>query len=202
MPIRQAHDSRHHPQGPRQPAPSPRHNHLRMIWIGAAAAAVLGTLAGPGCQTLLSGAAGLNDVQVSVKASGNSAVTLRDGSTRESESEVTHGTVHGWPLSNHAKASFIVGNGLGPIAPPPLSVGDQASAEQAIRNGYVQKLAHCGATRSAVANVQSISWDPPGFSPTTGGSGMIHDADPRLGGPFIATPITTTGRWSIQYRFC
>lgn len=88
-----------------------------------------------------------------------------------------------------------------PSLDAPAGGNDQASAEQAIKTGYIQKLAHCHATRNAVANLTSISWDPPGYSEVTGGSGTIHDADPRLGGQFLATPIGV-GRWDIQYQWC
>jgi len=136
-----------------------------------------------------------------VTASVDSRDGSREGSIREPATEAVDGAVRGWAPDHHARAvvNFAVDE-LGPIAPPP-SGGDQASAEQAIENGYVQKLAHCHATRNAVANLQSINWDPPGFSPVTGGSGTIHDADPRLGGQFLATPIGV-GRWDIQYQWC
>jgi hypothetical protein len=120
---------------------------------------------------------------------------------RLGEQKSIYEAVQGWAQDHHTRTVVnFVWNDLGPIAPPP-SGGDQASAEQAIKNGYVQKLAHCYATRNAVANLQSITWDPPGFSPVTGGSGTIHDADPRLGGQFLATPIGGA-RWDIQYQWC
>ncbi|GAA4293815.1 hypothetical protein GCM10023161_42490 [Mycobacterium paraffinicum] len=135
----------------------------------------------------------------------NASARTRAGSSEEriraSGTDAVYASVQGWPLDHRARAvGYFVLDDLGPNAPPP-SGDDQASAEQAIKNGYVQKLAHCYATRNAVANLQSITWDPPGFSPVTGGSGTIHDADPRLGGQFLATPIGG-GRWDIQYQWC
>jgi hypothetical protein len=139
--------------------------------------------------------------QVLVNASARTRAGSREERLGESGTEAVYGAVQGWPLDHRARAvGYFVFDDLGPNAPPP-SGGDQASAEQAIKDGYVQKLAHCYATRNAVANLQSITWDPPGFSPVTGGSGTIHDADPRLGGQFIATPIGG-GRWDIQYQWC
>ncbi|HET9875975.1 MAG TPA: integrase [Mycobacterium sp.] len=85
-------------------------------------------------------------------------------------------------------------------APLSSERGDQASAEKAIRDGYVKKLANCDATRGAVADVQSISWDPPGFSADKGGPGTIRDADPDLGGHFIASYVDD--HWDIQYEWC
>lgn len=77
---------------------------------------------------------------------------------------------------------------------------DQTSAEKVIRDGYIKKLANCDATRDAVADVQSITWEPPGFSPDTGGSGTIRDTDPDLGGDFIASYVDD--HWDIQYEWC
>jgi hypothetical protein len=135
--------------------------------------------------------------QVLVNAIAGTRAGSREGSIRESATEAARGQA----LDRHARAvANFVSKDLGPNAPP-SSGGDQASAEQAIKNGYVQKLAHCHATRNAVANLQLITWDPPGFSAVTGGSGTIHDADPRLGGQFLATPIGG-GRWDIQYQWC
>lgn len=78
--------------------------------------------------------------------------------------------------------------------------GDQTSAEKAIRDGYIKKLANCDATRDAVADAQSITWDPPGFSPDTGGPGTIRDANPDLGGHFIASYVDD--HWDVQYEWC
>lgn len=165
-----------------------------------------GTGSRPNAPKFVHGAASLglksgDGGQVLVNASVSTRAGSRDGKIRESGTEAVYGAVQGWALDHHARTVVnFVSNDLGPNAPPPGG-GDQASAEQAIKDGYVQKLAHCYATRNAVANLQSITWDPPGFSPVTGGSGTIHDADPRLGGQFLATPIGG-GRWDIQYQWC
>jgi hypothetical protein len=136
-----------------------------------------------------------------INLSANSRDGSRQGSIRASATEAVDGAIQGWATDHRARAvANFVADDPSPNAPPSAG-GDQASAEQAIRDGYVQKLAHCHATRNAVANLQSITWDPPGFSPVTGGSGTIHDADPRLGGQFLATPIAP-GRWDIQYQWC
>ncbi len=47
---------------------------------------------------------------------------------------------------------------------------------------------------------ESITWDPPGFVPATGGSGMITDANPALGGQFTAA--WTGSEWSVEYLYC
>ncbi len=125
---------------------------------------------------------------------------MASGNTREKETNIVRGRIPGAnPNQGKAVVDFAV-NDLCPGAPPPSAGLDQASAEQAIRDGYVKKLASCYATRNAVANVQSITWDPPGFSPETGGSGTIHDADPRLGGQFLIDYVV--GRWNVQYEWC
>ena|ERR1700737_1235292 len=90
-----------------------------------------------------------------------------------------------------------------PSSPPPgpsAPAGDQASAEAAIKQGYVKKLAGCYATRNAVADLVAIKWNPPGFKENEGGSGAIKDANPSLGGEFRAT--FADGRWKIVYNWC
>jgi hypothetical protein len=74
------------------------------------------------------------------------------------------------------------------------------SAEAAIRQGYVEKLAHCYATRDAVANIVAITWNAPGFKENGGGSGSIEAAQPGLGGDFTAT--YKDGRWNTVYHWC
>lgn len=81
---------------------------------------------------------------------------------------------------------------------PPTDGGDQATAERRVVDGYVTKQANC--TPDLTANPQSVTWDPPGFTPNTGGSGNIHDADPQLGGHFVADYVN--GRWHIDYQYC
>lgn len=88
----------------------------------------------------------------------------------------------------------------------------QASAESAVRSIYVDVQARC--TPGLPPSLQSISWDF--FSPTPvdgriGGTGVIHDADPHLGGSFIAIWDTgappppearKVGQWDIALEFC
>ena len=76
-------------------------------------------------------------------------------------------------------------------------VQTQDNAEFAIADGYVTKQMSCTADLSPV--FESIDWNPPGFTPD-GGSGMIHDANPALGGPFA---ISWNGAyWDVEYQFC
>ncbi|MBO0883182.1 MAG: integrase [Mycobacterium sp.] len=83
-------------------------------------------------------------------------------------------------------------------ADPAPEGGDQATAEQKIRDGYIQKQINC--TPSLPPNPQSITWDPPGFAPNAGGSGVIRDANPQLGGQYRADYVN--GRWHIEYPYC
>jgi hypothetical protein len=76
--------------------------------------------------------------------------------------------------------------------------GDQATAEQKIKDGYIQKQINC--TPNLPPNPQSITWDPPGFAPNVGGSGVIRDANPQLGGQYRADYVN--GRWHIEYLYC
>jgi hypothetical protein len=76
--------------------------------------------------------------------------------------------------------------------------GDQATAEQKITDGYVKKQINC--TPALPPNPQSITWDPPGFAPYVGGSGVIRDANPQLGGQYRADYVN--GRWHIEYLYC
>lgn len=75
---------------------------------------------------------------------------------------------------------------------------DQATAERAIIDGYVKKQVGC--TPTMPPNPVSVSWDPPGFTPGVGGSGLIHDANPALGGQFRADYLD--GRWHVEYLYC
>ncbi|MCV7076887.1 integrase [Mycobacterium szulgai] len=83
-------------------------------------------------------------------------------------------------------------------ADPAPDAGDQATAEQRIIEGYVKKQIGC--TPDLPANPQSVTWDPPGFTPNVGGSGNIIDADPRLGGHFTADYVN--GHWHLAYLYC
>ena len=86
---------------------------------------------------------------------------------------------------------------LCPTDPAPDG-GDQATAEQQIIDGYVKKQINC--TPNLPPNPQSVTWDPPGFAPYVGGTGVIHDANPQLGGQYRADYVN--GRWHIEYPYC
>jgi hypothetical protein len=96
-----------------------------------------------------------------------------------------------------AHASVCGANMLCPNAPVP-DPGDQGTAEQRVIEGYSSKQASC--TPDLAPNPQSVTWDPPGFTPYVGGSGNVNDADPRLGGHFAADYVN--GRWHIDYQYC
>ena len=81
---------------------------------------------------------------------------------------------------------------------PPPDGGDQATAEQKVIDGYKQKQLNC--TPDLPPNPQSLTWDPPGFAPNVGGSGVICDANPQLGGQYRADYVN--GRWHIEYPYC
>jgi hypothetical protein len=83
-------------------------------------------------------------------------------------------------------------------ADPAPDGGDQATAEQRIVDGYVTKQSSC--TPNLPPSPQSVDWDPPGFAPYVGGSGVINDSDPRLGGHFTADYVN--GRWHVAYLYC
>jgi hypothetical protein len=86
---------------------------------------------------------------------------------------------------------------LCPTDPAPDG-GDQATAEQKIIDGYVKKQINC--TPDLPPNPQSVTWDPPGFAPYVGGTGVVHDANPQLGGQYRADYVN--GRWHIEYPYC
>jgi hypothetical protein len=86
---------------------------------------------------------------------------------------------------------------LCPTDPAPDG-GDQATAEQRIIDGYVKKQINC--TPNLPPNPQSVTWDPPGFAPYVGGTGVVHDANPQLGGQYRADYVN--GRWHIEYPYC
>jgi hypothetical protein len=83
-------------------------------------------------------------------------------------------------------------------AGPQASAPTVESAEQTIVDGYVSKQIAC--TPEMPPAFESITWDPPGFVPATGGSGMITDANPALGGQFTAA--WTGSEWSVEYLYC
>lgn len=100
-----------------------------------------------------------------------------------------------------ARQSGCGANALCPIDPAPPSppdLGDQPTAEQRVIEGYNAKQKGC--TPGTPPNPQSVTWDPPGFTPSVGGSGNVNDANPQLGGPFRADWVN--GRWHIDYLYC
>ncbi len=97
----------------------------------------------------------------------------------------------------NARQSLCGANALCPDDPAPDG-GDQATAEQKIVDGYIKKQINC--TPDLPPNPRSVTWDPPGFAPYVGGSGVIHDANPHLGGQYRADYVN--GRWHIEYLYC
>jgi hypothetical protein len=83
------------------------------------------------------------------------------------------------------------------VADPSVPAQTQASAEWAIEEGYIAKQIEC--TPDLPPAFRSIAWDPPGFTPD-GGTGMITDANPQLGGQFTAT--WATDYWAVEYMYC
>ena len=84
-----------------------------------------------------------------------------------------------------------------PVADPSIPAQTQDSAEWAIADGYVAKQIEC--TPDLPPAFESIAWDAPGFTPE-GGTGMITDANPQLGGQFTAT--WASDYWAIEYMYC
>jgi hypothetical protein len=93
-------------------------------------------------------------------------------------------------------------NACGPTAlcpaDPTPDGGDQATAEQKVKDGYVQNQTNCSPLQPP--NPQSVNWDPPGFAPNVGGTGVVHDANPALGARYRADYVN--GRWHIEYPNC
>ncbi|MGE0216880.1 hypothetical protein [Mycolicibacterium sp.] len=86
-----------------------------------------------------------------------------------------------------------------PTAPanPYLPEPTEDSAEFAIADGYIVKQTGC--TPELSPAFESVVWDPPGFTPE-GGTGMIIDANPALGGAFA---VRWAGdHWDVEYQFC
>jgi len=83
-------------------------------------------------------------------------------------------------------------------ADPAPDAGDQATAEQRVIDGYLKKQVNC--TPDLPPNPQSVTWDPPGFAPYVGGTGVVRDANPQLGGQYRADYVN--GRWHIEYPYC
>ncbi|MET0898292.1 MAG: hypothetical protein ABWY45_10310 [Mycobacterium sp.] len=82
-------------------------------------------------------------------------------------------------------------------ADPAIPAQTQDSAEWAIADGYATKQVEC--TPDSPPAFESIAWDEPGFTPE-GGAGMITDANPQLGGRFVAT--WATDYWAVEYMYC
>lgn len=83
------------------------------------------------------------------------------------------------------------------LADPAVPAQTQDSAEWAIADGYIAKQIEC--TPDMAPTFESIAWDPPGFTPD-GGTGMITDANPQLGGQFTAT--WASDQWAVEYLYC
>jgi hypothetical protein len=102
--------------------------------------------------------------------------------------------------------------GIAGAAPAHADAPTQASAEQAVRSSYIEVQSRC--TPRTPPNFQSIAWDFFSSTPVDGrigGSGRIHDANPSLGGPFVAVWDNGTvlppgarkvGQWDITFEFC
>lgn len=108
-----------------------------------------------------------------------------------------------WGIRTLLAASLVaasIGAAFAPHAAADVLAGepDQQGAEKAILAGYVVKEIRCAPGR--LPKPQSVAWNPPGFTPRVGGTGMIVDADPSLGGPFQADYVGNG--WNIEYQFC
>ncbi len=99
-----------------------------------------------------------------------------------------------------AVAAAVIGGTPSAHSAPPPPTPDQSSAEWTITDGYFLKQIGC--TPDTPGDPVSIRWDRPGFIPGIGGTGMITDANPALGGQFSANWIPVPGYWDVQYEFC
>lgn len=126
---------------------------------------------------------------------------LSTGKTMEYMQNRAYAAITGsTPDQAKAALDFAVKD-LCPAAPPVSAGRDRASAEQAVKDAYARSVGNCLGTRNEVPDVRSISWDAPGYSEQTGGSGYIVDANPHLGPTqFMATWIV--GRWDVQIMAC
>jgi hypothetical protein len=90
----------------------------------------------------------------------------------------------------------------GPLAQaqpyPNIPQPTQDSAEKTIADGYIAKQIDCTPDMPPV--LQSINWYPPGFVYGLGGTGMITDENPALGGEFRAS--WTGSEWAVDYMYC
>ncbi|BDX31953.1 hypothetical protein TUM20985_25000 [Mycobacterium antarcticum] len=96
-------------------------------------------------------------------------------------------------------AVVIGGAGTAGAAPPPPTP-QQDSAEWTVTDGYFVKQIAC--TPDTPGDPVAITWDAPGFIPWLGGTGMIHDANPQLGGQFSTHWVPVPGYWDVAYEFC
>lgn len=126
---------------------------------------------------------------------------LSSGKTREYMQNRAYAEINGsTPNQANAALEYAISD-LCPAAPPASAGRDQRSAEQAVTDAYVRKVARCWGSRNEVPDVRSISWDRPGYSTETGGSGFINDANPNLGRTsFMA--MWVVGRWDVEFTAC
>jgi hypothetical protein len=96
-----------------------------------------------------------------------------------------------------AVGACLVANVPVAAANPYIPADTQDSAEFTIANGYIAKQIGC--TPNTPASFDYVEWYPPGFTPG-GGSGMIHDANPSLGGEFSAH--WNGAYWDVDYLYC
>jgi hypothetical protein len=97
-------------------------------------------------------------------------------------------------------ALLIVGGAATASAAPPLPTPERDSAEWTVTDGYFVKQSGC--TPDTPGDPEFITWDAPGFLPSIGGTGMIHDSNPQLGGQFSAHWVPSPGYWDVEYQFC
>lgn len=123
---------------------------------------------------------------------------MANGRTREYETNVIYGSVDGL---TQAQAQTVVNSAIADLCPnaaPVSAAKDVSTTERAVKAAYVQKLASCSGTSASAT--QSIVWDKPGFSESTGGSGMV--ADVIMGHPAQFIAMWVVGRWDIQIDGC
>ncbi|BBX02535.1 hypothetical protein BST36_11285 [Mycolicibacterium moriokaense] len=107
------------------------------------------------------------------------------------------------PFHSRAAAAMVAGGLCALVVSAPPAGADnepvptQDNAVYAIADGYIAKQNAC--TPELTPFFESITWDPPGFTPE-GGTGMIHDANDALGGQFAAT--WNGQSWDVEYQFC
>lgn len=123
---------------------------------------------------------------------------LSAGKTRQDMEVIVFNELHNVkPDAARAFVDFAVDN-MCPNAPHKSTARDQASAEAVVKERYARKQKGC--TPDRPSQFQSITWDPPGFSPDTGGIGVVHDATQGLGGQFRET--WGPDGWEVEFMFC